>query len=206
MSAIWSAQPPMIIVVPGLREHVEDHWQSILANELPRVRVVPPLGRANLDCAVRVRAIEEAAQSVDGPVLFAAHSGGVIALVHWAMRRTRDVLGALLAAPPDFEKPLPEGYPTMQQLREGGWLPVPRQPLPFPTTVAASRNDPLCSFHRASEMARDWRGTLVDAGHVGHLNPASGFGRWELATELLDQLMDGAIAREAAAWAQPLRC
>ena len=38
---------------------------------------------------------------------------------------------------------MPDGYPTLEALRAGGWLPVPREPLPFPSIVAASRNDPL---------------------------------------------------------------
>ena len=33
---------------------------------------------------------------------------------------------SLLAAPPDFESPLPDGYPTMDALRQHGWLPTPR--------------------------------------------------------------------------------
>ena len=34
--------------------------------------------------------------------------------------------GALLATPPDFEAPLPDGYPTLDALRAGGWLPEQR--------------------------------------------------------------------------------
>ena len=27
--------------------------------------------------------------------------------------------------PPDFERPMPSGYPSLDALRAGGWLPVP---------------------------------------------------------------------------------
>jgi predicted alpha/beta hydrolase family esterase len=76
---------------------------------------------------------------------------------------------------------MPEGYPAMGALAAAGWLPVPRQPLPFPTIVAASRNDPLGRFERVEQLARDWRSRFVDLGEVGHLNPASGFGEWPQA-------------------------
>ena len=44
-----------VLIVPGLRDHVPDHWQTLLAARLPRVRTVPPMGRADLDCARRSR-------------------------------------------------------------------------------------------------------------------------------------------------------
>ena len=82
-------------------------------------------------------------------------------LAHWARSTRRPVLGALLATPPDFERPMPEGYPTIADLAAGGWLPVPRERLPFPSIVAASRNDPLGSFDRVAGLARDWGSRLV---------------------------------------------
>jgi len=65
---------------------------------------------------------------------------------------------------------------------------VPRQPLPFPSIVAASRNDPLAGFERAAGLAADWGSRLVDLGEVGHLNPASGYGAWPRAEELIAEL------------------
>jgi len=186
---------PTVLIVPGLRDHVAQHWQTLLAAELPRVALVPPMGRDDLDCATRMLAIEHAAQKVQGPLVIVAHSGGVVMVAHWAQHTRRPVLGALLAAPPDFESAMPEGYPTLAGLQAGGWLPVPRTRLPFPSIVAASRNDPLADFGRVEALARDWGSTLVDLGHVGHLNPASGYGPWPRAHEFIAQLQ----ARQFAA-------
>jgi len=182
---------PTVLIVPGLRDAVASHWQALLAARLPRVRVVPPMGRDDLDCAARVEAIEHEAQAVDGPLIIVAHSGGVVMLAHWAQRTRRPVRGALLATPPDFERPMPEGYPSVDALRAGGWLPVPTGPLPFPSIVAASRNDPLASFERAAQMAQGWGSRLVDLGEVGHLNPASGYGEWPGAQAFIDELSAG---------------
>ncbi|HQR19240.1 MAG TPA: alpha/beta hydrolase [Burkholderiaceae bacterium] len=193
---------PTVLIVPGLRDHVEEHWQTRLAARLPRVRVVPPMGRENLECAMRVEAIDRELMAISGPVVIVAHSGGVIMLAHWAAwpNRTRRVIrGALLATPPDFESPMPEGYPTIDALRAGGWLPVPRKKLPFPSIVAASRNDPLGTFERVTELADDWGSRLVDLGEVGHLNPASGYGEWPLASVLIAELADTAKTEVRAA-------
>jgi serine hydrolase len=177
-----------VLIVPGLRDHVPEHWQTLLASRLPRVRTVTPMGRDDLDCLARVEAIEEAAAGIAGPIILVAHSGGVIAVTHWARLTRRAVRGALLATPADFDQPLPVGYPSMGALEGGGWLPVPRNALPFRSIVAASRNDPLARYERVAAFARSWGSKLVDLGEVGHLNPASGFGDWRGADRLLAEL------------------
>ena len=183
---------PTVLIVPGLRDAVATHWQTLLEASLRSagrpVASVPPMGREDLDCARKVAAIEQAARSVDGPMVIVAHSGGCIMVAHWAQQTRRAVQGALLATPPDFETPMPEGYPTLDALRAGGWLPVPRQRLPFPSIVATSRDDPLADFDRVALLARDWGSRLVDLGHVGHLNPASGYGEWRQAESFIDEL------------------
>ena len=183
-----SSVEPTVIIVPGLRDANEQHWQSLLAKKLPNVREVPPMGREDIDCARRVAALEREATAVEGPIVLVAHSAGVLTVAHWARRTNRAVRGALLAAPPDFETPLPEGYPTKEALDRAGWLPIPVAPLPFPTLLAASRNDPLCGLPRACELALQWRSRFVDLGDAGHLNPASGHGDWPMADALVAEL------------------
>lgn len=177
-----------VLIVPGLRDHVEQHWQTLLAQRLAHAHTVPPLGREHLALQARIDCIEHAAQAIEGPLVIVAHSAGTIALAHWARQTRRAVRGALLVTPPDFDKPLPAGYPSHAALDANGWLPVPRQPLPFPSIVAASRNDPLAAFSRVGELARDWGSELVDLGPVGHMNPASGFGEWAGAQPLIARL------------------
>jgi len=186
---------PTVLIVPGLRDHVDAHWQTLLAASLQAagqaVRCVAPMGRAELDCAGRVDAIEQAAAAIEGPLIVVAHSAGCLMVAHWARRTWRAVHGALLAAPPDFERPMPAGYPSLAELDANGWLPVPRAPLPFPSIVAASRNDPLAATGRVAGLADDWGSRLVDVGAVGHLNPASGFGHWPRAESFIAELAGG---------------
>ena len=181
-----------ILIVPGLRERTDNHWQPLLGMRLiwsRPVRSVPPAGRESLDLAARVAAIQDALESIHGPVVIVAHSAGVLMLAHWAQQyRRAGIVGALLATPADLETPMPEGYPTVAALQKNGWLPVPRKRLPFPSIVAASSNDPLGSLSRVEQLARDWGSELVQVGEVGHLNPASGYGEWPLAVELIARL------------------
>lgn len=190
-----------ILIVPGLRDHVALHWQTLLDAKLRAagtpVANVAAMGRDDLECAARVAAIERAAAAIKGAIVIVAHSAGCVMLAHWAMRSqhtVRRVRGALLAAPPDFEQPMPEGYPTLEQLRAGDWLPVPRSALPFASIVGASRNDPLARFERVAELAARWGSRLVDLGEVGHLNPASGYGEWPRAEQFIAELSGPAEA------------
>ena len=180
---------PTILMVPGLRDHVAEHWQTLLQQRLPNARSVAPLEHDKLSCAARVAALDAALAQIDGPVILVAHSAGVMITVHWAAQHKREIHGALLAAPADLETPMPAGYPELPTLEANGWLPIPRKPLPFPSIVGASRNDPLARFERVREMAQDWCSRFVDLGEVGHLNPAAGFGEWPMAETLIRRLV-----------------
>lgn len=180
---------PTVLIVPGLRDHIADHWQTRLEAKLAKVASVPPLEHDKLSCAARVAALDRTLSTIDGPVILVAHSGGVMITVHWARQHQRPIHGALLATPADLESPLPAGYPSLDVLRENGWLPIPRERLPFPSIVAGSSNDPLGRSERIEALARAWGSNFVGLGAVGHLNPASGYGEWPLAQGLIGQLL-----------------
>ncbi|MEU7908881.1 alpha/beta hydrolase [Actinoplanes sp. NPDC049118] len=177
--------------MPGLRGRVKDHWQTRLAHALPNVRGVPPLGRENPSLDERVAALHRTIEATDGPVVIVAHSAGVITTVHWAARHAgaaRRIRGALLATPPDLAAPLPAEYPPLSELAALGWLPVPRHPLPFPSIVGASADDPLGDPALIRALAEAWGSRYRELGAVGHLNPASGYGDWPGAEPLIKEL------------------
>lgn len=85
--------------------------------------------------------------------------------------RPGKVRGAFLVALPDVEdNRVPAGAAP--------FAPIPRDPLPFPSILVASRTDPYCAYGRAEDFAYAWGSALVDAGDSGHLNTASGHGPW----------------------------
>jgi len=184
-----------ILFVPGLRDHVEDHWQTHAARGIPGSITVEPLRADKLSRAARVAALDAALNAITGEVIIAAHSAGCLMVAHWALAPTRAVRGALLVTPADVEHPLPAGYPAHDALTANGWLPIPRGKLPFPAIVVASRNDPLAGFDRVVGFAGDWGARLYDAGDVGHLNPAAGFGPWPDAGALLRDLAAEGVDR-----------
>jgi predicted alpha/beta hydrolase family esterase len=177
-----------ILFVPGLRDHVAEHWQTLTAAEIEGARTVPPLEHDKLSCAARVEALDRAIAELVAPPILVAHSAGVLMVAHWAQHHRRPIKAALLATPPDLDRPLPAGYPTPEDLKSGGWLPVPRGRLPFPSILAASSDDPLDSSSAATELARAWGSRLVQLGEVGHLNPAAGYGPWPMARGLIAEL------------------
>jgi predicted alpha/beta hydrolase family esterase len=195
-----------VVLVPGLRGHVEDHWQTRLAAAMPEARMVTPLGRTDAGLRARVTLLDQVVEQVAGPVILVAHSAGVLVTVHWAAQYSPTrVVGALLATPPVLAAELPPEYPSIDELRAHGWLPIPRAPLPFPSIVAASSDDPLGNPVRLRSLAASWGSRVHDLGAVGHLNPASGFGDWPEATSLLAELLRsgaGQVARDAscASW------
>ena len=177
-----------IILVPGLRGHVQDHWQTHLEATVPNVRSVPGLGRIHPSLDDRVALLNRAIDDVDGPVTLVAHSAGVLTTVHWAARHSGRVVGAVLVTPPDLSSELPSEYPSLAQLRTNGWLPIPLQPLGFPSIVAASTNDALGDHERVRDLATAWGSRFHSLGAVGHLNPSSGYGEWPGVHSLLDEL------------------
>ena len=178
-----------VLFVPGLRDHVEEHWQTHLAREIAGSRTALPLTKDRLSLRARVEVLDEALQAITGDVVLVAHSAGVLMVAHWALKPTRKIRAALLATPADVETPLPDGYPTLPSLIQNGWLPIPRAPLPFSSIVVASRNDPLAKFERVKSFAQSWQAMLVDGGEIGHLNPASGFGPWPAGREIIERLL-----------------
>ncbi|NGP05897.1 serine hydrolase family protein [Rhodococcus sp. 14C212] len=180
---------PTVVIVPGLAPLATDHWQHQLAQQLPQVCTVERPTGTPLDRAGWVAALEKTLSDITGPVVVVAHSAGVLTTVHWAREATRPVHGALLVTPPDFELPLPDGYPSVDELTRYGWNPIPRRRLPFRSIVAASSDDPLACPRRVAGMAEMWGSRLVDLGDVGHLTPASGYGYWPQAEDLLQDLI-----------------
>jgi predicted alpha/beta hydrolase family esterase len=107
-------------------------------------------------------------------------------VAHWARSgATGRVVAAMLVAPADLEGES-RTPPSTWSL-----APIPRDPLPFPTLVVASRDDSYVDMARAEEFARSWRARLVDIGRAGHINGKSGLGAWPEGRHLLNELLAG---------------
>jgi predicted alpha/beta hydrolase family esterase len=110
-----------------------------------------------------------------------AHSAGCITTVVWAANHVGPVRAALLVTPPCVDGVTPDDPSDIS------WQP-PRGRLPFRAVLVASRTDPYTTFDQFGQFAEDWGAELVDAGDVGHLDTASGFGPWPQGERLLGEL------------------
>ena len=107
-------------------------------------------------------------------------------VAHWARQTTAPRAGRAAGTPPDFERPMPEGYPTLDELRAGGWLPVPRARAALSEHRRGQPQRPARPLRARGRAGARLGQPLVDLGKVGHLNPASGFGEWPQAEQLID--------------------
>lgn len=162
-----------ILIIPGYGNSGPEHWQTRWERKLPTARRVEQDDWEHPDLERWVQRIIDAVEAATRPVVLVAHSLGVVTVAHAASRLSPGkVRAALLVAPPDTGR---DDTPKPIERTYGA---VPREPLPFPSMLVASRNDPYCDFDAADEMAAAWGSVLVDAGESGHINTESGHGPW----------------------------
>ncbi|MGX1305753.1 putative alpha/beta hydrolase family esterase [Amorphus suaedae] len=161
-----------LLILPGLGGGTPEHWYSRWETQLKSARRI---ALDDMDAPDRVgwtHALVTAVAEAKRPVVLIAHSLGVALAVHAAAETSLPgVAGAFLVGVPDLERDdMPEATRA--------YAPLPRDPLPFPSLMVASRTDPYCSYERAEDFAASWGSELIDAGDAGHLNNESGHGPW----------------------------
>jgi predicted alpha/beta hydrolase family esterase len=175
-----------ILLLPGLYNSTEGHWQTIWENQLPDTRRVQQRDWDRPDRNEWVATLDAAIKGSEGPIVLAAHSLGCALTAWWATMHhdaphASKVTGALLVAPPDVERAdFPDFVP--------GFAPMPRAALPFPSIVAASSDDPWCTPARAQSWAIGWGARFYGIGARGHINAASGMGTWPQGLSWLAEL------------------
>lgn len=177
------------LMVPGWQGSPPEHWQSHWQQVLPEcVRVeqddwLMPLRQA------WVAQLQRQIAADSRPLVLIAHSLGCIAVAHWAAQASPVLLarvrGALLVAPADVER---ADCPVALR----NFAPIATQPLPFPSILVGSSNDPAASAHRALQLAEQWHAEAVILQQAGHINVQSGHHRWEQGFAWLYQLQEQA--------------
>jgi uncharacterized protein len=161
-----------ILIVPGYTNSGPEHWQTRWQSKLSTARRVE---QAEWSKPVRedwTLTLANAVNEADRPVVIVAHSLGVATTVQAVPMFEKPVAGAFLVAPPDVANPAIRPKHLMT------FGPYPREPLPFPSIVVGSSNDPFCSLDVAEDIAAAWGSIFVHAGDAGHINADSGYGPW----------------------------
>lgn len=177
-------KPSQVLILPGWQNSGPAHWQSLWQTQFGYQRVAQHdwLRPLRGDWIAR---LEDVVLSTDAPMVLVAHSLGCQLVASWAAhsRSTARVKGALLVAPGDAERD--ELRPLL-----ASWSPTLLKTLPFKSVLVASRNDPYCSFERASTFASCWGSALVSLGALGHINAESGLGLWPQGQAMLQELIE----------------
>ncbi|MEM1378038.1 MAG: alpha/beta hydrolase [Pseudomonadota bacterium] len=166
-----------ILIVPGFKNAGPGHWQSRWEQKMPNARRIEQKEWAKPVRDEWVEAIKSEIETTTGPTVLIAHSLGVAAARHAVEDlgpavTSRRLRGALFVSPPEVTNP---------KIRPKHLLtfgPYPSTPMPIPSFVIASRNDPFSAFEKAQETAADWGSFFVDAGESGHIDDESGHGPW----------------------------
>ncbi|NEJ69676.1 alpha/beta fold hydrolase [Rhizobium phaseoli] len=186
-----------VIILPGLFGSGEGHWQQHWLRDQPGSRYVAQddWDHPNLDNWLQ--RLESTLEEV-GEAYLVAHSLGCLLAARLAGRSAaRRVKGALLVAPCDL--------PVTEILHPGhiAFGGMPTAALPFPSIVVGSMNDAYMTVDRLSLFGRLWKAETRNIGLAGHINIASGFGRWRTGYRLLETLKARAGDRRRIISAQP---
>ncbi len=165
-----------LLFVPGLGGSGSDHWQTRWAEKLSTAKAIDLPGLDAPDHHAWTSTIATAIAKCERPVVLVGHSLGSLAIIH-ATRTlghagAANIRAAFLVAPPAAR--------TIADLTniDPKFAAVSSDPLPFPSLLIASRNDPYATMAESETMALDWGSQIVDAGDSGHINADSGHGPW----------------------------
>ncbi|SMD14687.1 alpha/beta hydrolase [Rhizobium sp. RU36D] len=167
------------LVLPGLNGSGRGHWQRHWVHDHPAALLVEQDNWTCPDLQHWRQRLEDVIAS-RGDVWIVAHSLGCLLTANLARSPLAgQVKGALLVAPCDLET-TEALHPCVLNFGE-----MSLDPLPFPSLVVASLDDPYMTFRRVQHVARCWGSHLVDIGPSGHINIKSGHGRWPAAYDLM---------------------
>ncbi len=170
-----------ILILPGLGNSGEQHWQSIWEKEHNFTRIQQNDWETPV-CTDWIANINKAVdQHNPANVILVGHSLACTAIAYWAQQYPTKIKGALLVALSDTEA---DSFP----ISPTGFAPMPLNKLPFPSIAVASTNDFYVTPQRAEQFAADWGSDLINIGEAGHINTDAGFGRWDEGLEILKRL------------------
>jgi predicted alpha/beta hydrolase family esterase len=161
-----------IILVPGLRDSDEHHWQSCWGRRCPFLKRVTQRNWLDPDIDAWVSAIRRELATCQQPAILVGHSFGALASCRLVQTQKVNIAGIVMVAPAE---------PSLFELDEA----VLPEKLPTASLMFVSHNDPLMSFKRAQFWAQCWGARVIDIGEAGHINTESGFGEWNYGLEQL---------------------
>lgn len=168
-----------ILIVPGLRNSDERHWQSLWQTRLPNSKRIQIDNWDIADLDKWKAGIRAELDKLDKPAVVIAHSFGTLASASIAAEFPDKIAALFLVAPAD-----PDKFRIAQRL--------PKTPLRVPAKIIASSNDPWLTDSKAAYWALQWGTDFLRLKNVGHINSESNLGLWPEGIQLLQQLLRSA--------------
>lgn len=181
------------LILPGLNGSPEGHWQRFWVKDRPDAVVVE---QDNWTCPVVShwqQALDKALDEVDSAFIVAHSLGCLLTASYGDRAAARKIKGAFLVAPCSLPVTLAL-HPCMIDFGEERLA-----RLPFPSQVIGSLNDPYMAVADLRRHVGAWGSSHMTLGFAGHINIASGYGRWEEGYSLFDRFAQEVSAQELRA-------
>ncbi|MBF4470027.1 RBBP9/YdeN family alpha/beta hydrolase [Flavobacterium sp. HJJ] len=175
---------PHLLIIPGLGDSDEKHWQSYWLQKFTNSTKVIQDNWDEPQLSEWLARLNETIKKINEPTILVAHSLAVSLIMHWAAQNSSpNIIGAMLVAPADVDSPAH----TPDFLRH--FSPIPTQTVSFPTLVIGTENDTYMSLERAKELATHWGSDFINIGQLGHINSDSNLEYWEEGQNYLQLLI-----------------
>ncbi len=165
-----------VVIVPGLRNSDERHWQSLWQARLPASKRIHVDDWNTPNLAAWCAGIKTELDKLDRPAVLIAHSFGTLASAAIAAEFPEKIAALLLVAPAD-----PDKFGIADKL--------PQDFLAVDAKVIASSDDPWMSETKAAYWALLWGADYLRIKNVGHINSESKLGLWQEGVTQLHQLI-----------------
>lgn len=174
---------PNVLIIPGRGNSEAAHWQSILESSIPGAIRVEQDWNDN-DIEIWSDRIDRAVARLKTPPLVVAHSFGCLATAY-----AQIVLGTPIGASLFVAPAAPARFGIDRRIFAS--------PLERPGCLIASETDPWLSLEEAISLAQDWGIETINLGAAGHINAASGYGRWPFGETLAKRMRENLAATQA---------
>lgn len=165
-----------VVIVPGLRNSDERHWQSAWQNLLPGSQRIEVVDWHIAELEKWRNAILKTLASLEQPALLIAHSFGSLASASIAHDYPSLVRGALLVAPA-----APQKFGIEAKL--------PQSEIARPLRLIGSDSDPWLAEAGAKQLAHQWGADFYVSKGQGHINSESTLGVWTEGLFELEKLL-----------------
>jgi uncharacterized protein len=166
-----------ILVIPGYNGSGPAHWQTRMLAKLSTARLIEQPDWKYTSLSSAIAEVVAGVTAATRPVVLVAHSTGSSLVAHAVPSLAQlgvvsRIKGAYLVAPPSAR--------ALLELSgiDPAFAALPRDPLPFPSVLVASSNDPFAVLEESADLALTWGSQFTEAGDAGHINEASGHGPW----------------------------